>query len=148
MFSQVVFVQVTLKPRSEAILPALDSSSLGGFFDELLQPLDPCFFFLRAHHPPKSEFSIRGRLSVKEFPRRVVLPEPLVVRRGELSAPLFVGIDSRLILFPRLKRLEPRGLHESILAQFLDPFDVDGAPGTTPPARGKADCIADVIHPL
>jgi len=116
------------------------------FFDQLLQSLQPRCLLLCTHDPPLDCFSIRGRLGVKEIPCGFVLPQPFLVRRIEIGAPLFVGINAGLIFFARIKRSHPLRLHQTFIAQFSCAPDVDRAPNAPGPPRREPYLVDDFVN--
>src|SRR4029077_16561661 len=118
------------------------------FSYQLFQPLEPRCFLFCAHYPPPDCFSIRGRLSVKEIPGGFVLSQPFLVRAIETGAPLLVGINSRAVFFPRVKRSHSVGLHRAFIAQFLCALNVDRAPNASPSPWCESNSITQIIDAL
>src|SRR6185503_17233227 len=71
----------------------LQSPSLRRAFDQLFEPANPRFLFLRAHRPKDDEVFIVSRLLFKKLPRLFVLTKSLLERRRELFRSVFKRIN-------------------------------------------------------
>jgi hypothetical protein len=118
------------------------------FSYQLFQPFQPRCFLFCTHYPPPDRFSIRRRLSVKELPGGFVLPQPFLVRSIETGAPLLVGINSRAVFFPRVKRSHSEGLQQAFIAQFSCALDVDRAPNASASPWRKSNRVTQIINAL
>src|SRR5215210_80277 len=118
----------------------------GRLLDEFLQPLEPRRLLFGADHPPADLLPIPRRLGLEEIPRRAVLPEQTAVGLRELFAPLLVGINTRPVLPPRLKRFQSGGPHAPLFDERPGAPDVDGAPDAAGLARCETDRVAALVH--
>jgi len=125
-----------------------ESLSSPWFSYQLFQPLEPCYFLFCTDDPPPDCFSIRGRLSVKEIPCGFVLPQPFLVRRIEIGAPLLVRINAGEVFFSCVKRGQAGWLHQTFIAQLSCALDVDRAPNAPPSPGRKSNGITQIIDPL
>ena len=62
--------------------------------------------------------------------------------------PLFVSVDARLFCTPSGKGLQTGGIHQVLLCELSNKFDVNGAPSAGGLARSEANHVAGFVYAL
>jgi len=117
--------------------------------DELGKPLELCLFPFGADDPKSCHPLIPRGLGTEEFPGDLVAAKLFRLFTSEAGAvSLFVRIDGRLFFVTSGKSLEAGGMHQALFREFLNGFDVNGAPGAGGLARSEANHVAGFVDAL
>ena len=117
--------------------------------DQLRKPLESCFFLFCADDPIGCHPLVPRRLSTEEFPSGLVGAKLFRFFTIELDAlALFVSVDAGLFYAASGKNPEAGGMHQALLCELLNEFDVNGAPGAGEFARSEANHVAGFVDAL
>ena len=117
--------------------------------DEYGKPLEFCFFLFCADDPISCQPLVPGSLIAEEFPSGPVCAKLPLLFTSEASAlPLFVRVDARLFCASSGEGLEAVGMHQPLLCELSNKFDVDGTPSARGLAGSEANCVAGIVNAL
>src|SRR6266699_1735142 len=108
--------------------------------DQQRKALAFCFFLFCADDPPSGHPLVPGSLRTEEFPSCFVCAKVFGLFTAELGAlALFVGVDSRFFCTASGKSFQTCRMHQALLCELLNKFDVNGTPGAGGLARSEAN---------
>ncbi len=106
-------------------------------------------FLLGADDPISAHPLVPRSLRAEEFPSGFVCAKLLRLFTSELGAlALFVRVDGRFFCVASGESLEAGVMHQALLCELLNKFDVNGAPGAGELARSEANHVAGFVEAL